>query len=144
MTCHNQFLLPETSEEQKKEDKKKADKYQPQPESVQANPSNFASKTCRSYLYSINGVVGYKITGIIDPRGDLECSSLFGEVNKTLLQFSKVTSKWSGLNGGDHIVRLVSILDKPLLTPSSIVYSTNFLSVHVCTCSCGYVDKENN
>ena len=62
------------------------------------------------------------MSGIIDPRGDLECSSLSDEVNKTLLQFSKVTSKWTGLNGADHTIRLVNPLGSYVYTLECTLY----------------------
>ena len=39
---------------------------------------------------------------ILDPRDDLQTSD---EIKSLIQNFNKITSKWNGINGSDHIMR---------------------------------------
>lgn len=96
-----------TSDEGVNEDKKKGgDKYQPQPTSVQANTTQFKY--------------------ILDPRDDLQSSD---EIKSLIQNFNKITSKWNGISGSDHIMSCGEWY--PLLSSSTgiiLICSENVLS----------------
>lgn len=52
---------------------------------------------------------------MLDPRKEFEGTDVCSEIMRQLQQFSKLTSKWSGYNSGEQVMRYVGLYDCTLL-----------------------------